>query len=65
MEKVKEYDCIAYPAEKFVVRVREMIAEGWQPLGGVSIAFGRVPIDSTGKQEYKEQFIYSQSLVKY
>jgi hypothetical protein len=44
-------------------RVRELIAEGWQPLNGISVSMAATMQGSNNYQQ--ETWIFAQAMVKY
>ncbi|MDQ6761639.1 MAG: DUF1737 domain-containing protein [Bacteroidota bacterium] len=47
-----------------ITDVNTLVAKGWKPCGGISIAFGRVKNDSGGSKNWLEVLFHAQALVK-
>jgi len=48
---------------ELVTEVNEWISKGWKPIGGVSIAFGRIR-STTGAKSWTEVLFHVQAMVK-
>lgn len=49
-------------SEDLVNQVREFLAQGWQPFGGVSVTFTGVA--DSGPNEGQNYFLYAQALTR-
>lgn len=65
MEKITDYTAISFEADEFIKEVDSLLKDGWQPFGGVSMAFGQWPIANSRPKQMKEGFRYGQAFVKY
>lgn len=63
MEKVKEYTCVGSTPENFIKEAQALIDSGWQPIGGVSVAYGK-RIIGTRPAVTQEVWWYTQAFVK-
>ena len=50
-------------ANELIAEVNAWISKGWKPLGGVSIAFGRVR-NNSGAKAWVEVLFHVQALIK-
>jgi len=50
-------------SEELVTEVNEYISRGWKPIGGVSIAFGRIR-STTGTKSWTEVLFHVQAMIK-
>ena len=50
-------------AGELVAEVNNMISKGWRPLGGVSIAFGRIR-NNYGAKAWVEVLFHVQAMIK-
>jgi hypothetical protein len=51
-------------ANELVTEVNIMIHKGWKPIGGVSIAFGRVRNSSANSKAWIEVLFHVQAMIK-
>ena len=50
-------------ASELVIEVNVSINKGWKPLGGVSVAFGRIR-STTGAKAWTEVLFHVQAMIK-
>ncbi len=51
-------------AADLITGVNALLAKGWKPSGGISIAFGRVKNDSGGSKNWLEVLFHAQAMIK-
>ena len=60
--EIKDYQVVtAIGMGNLLIEIKQLIADGWQPLGGVSTTIS----NATPSEKYSATIIYSQALVKY
>lgn len=47
-----------------ITNVNTLMAEGWKPCGGISVAFGRVKNESGGSKNWLEVLFHAQAMIK-
>ena len=65
MEKVREYAAVSVEPNDFVKSVQKLIDDGWQPIGGMCMTYGKWLIPDSRPRQYTEGFRYGQAFVKY
>jgi len=51
-------------ANDLITEVNLHIIKGWKPIGGVSIAFGRIRNTTGGNKDWMEVLFHAQAMVK-
>lgn len=51
-------------SDDLVAEVNEWISKGWQPTGGISIAFGRIRNTTGGNKDWVEVLFHAQAMIK-
>ena len=51
-------------ANELITEINSLINEGWQPSGGVSIAFGRIRNTTGGNKDWVEVLFHAQAMIK-
>lgn len=44
--------------------INQLILKGWKPIGGISIAFGRVRNTTGGSKDWTEVLFHAQAIIK-
>ena len=58
---ITDYQVItAMDTGNFLIEIKELLSEGWQPIGGISTAISNAPSD-----KFSSTIIYTQAMIKY
>jgi hypothetical protein len=59
---IKDYQVItSIGIGSFLIEIKQMISEGWQPIGGISTTVA----NAASSEKYSSTIIYSQAMIKY
>lgn len=65
MEKIIDYNAVSCEPDEFLKEVEKLLKDNWQPLGGMSMVYGKWVILNSRPKQTKEGFRYGQAFVKY